>query len=121
MLARTRGGQVGSASSAGCQPTFATSRNTQHQNTNQKNTKAHTHILQQPKHKHRQHLHILRHRQLRTRSRTRRRHARLVRLQHLHKLVEQRVAAVLELVRDRALDALVRKQRRDRDLVCRRE
>lgn len=78
-------------------------------------------VLQQTQHQHGQHLQFLTQRQLRARARAGRRHARLVRLQDLDELIEERIAAVLELVRDGVLDALVREQRRDGHLVRRCE
>ena len=80
-----------------------------------------THVLQETEREHGQQLHVLRNGELRTRACAARGHARLVRLEDLDHLVEQRVPCVLELVRERALDRLVREEGGDRDLVCRGE
>ena len=78
-------------------------------------------VLQQAEHEHGQHLEVFRDGELSASTGASRSHARLVRLQYLDHLVEEGVAAILELVGDTPLDRLVREERCNGDLVSRRK
>ena len=83
--------------------------------------RAKTHILQQTEYQNRQHFEVFRHSQLSACASTRGRHTSLIGGKYLDHLIEQRIAAIFQLMRDASLYSFVRQQSGYRNLICRCE